>query len=163
MVRMQTSRNITGGNSARLSLFRNLLRNAASVCHNVASACSPRRNCFPCPCAQQCAVYGVVGLVMQLSRPVLVVLIVICTVVILAANAIVLGGSAASSSAAARHKYSLRRALTNASVTNQLPTLAPSELTAFVGVFTALKPDRRQALRESWFPSSPELLQKSVS
>ena len=97
---------------------------------------------------------------MQLSRPVLVVLIVICTIVILAANAIVLGGSAASSSAAARRKYSLRRALADTSGTNQLPTLASSELIAFVGVFTALKPDRRQALRETWFPSSPELLQK---
>lgn len=97
---------------------------------------------------------------MQLSRPLLAVLIVICTVVILAANATVLRGSAAASSQTAWHNQALRRALRSNSAGDGQPTVAPSELLAFVGVFTALKPERRQSLRETWFPSTPDLLQQ---
>ena len=38
--------------------------------------------------------------------------------------------------------------------------LPDHELLAFVGVFTALKPDRRQALRDAWFPSSVDQLER---
>lgn len=97
---------------------------------------------------------------MQLSKPLLAALIVLCTVVILIANATVLRGSAATSLEAARPIFDLRRALRGRSAGVSEPELEPSDLLAFVGVFTALKPERRQSLRDTWFPATPELLQE---
>lgn len=88
---------------------------------------------------------------MQLSRQLWVVLTVACTLILLASNAINSSLSSDSPSTRARLAYSARRDLHAETPDALLPT---SSLLAFVGVFTATKPERRQAVRSTWFPSS---------
>ena len=89
---------------------------------------------------------------MQLSRPLWLVLAVAGALILLASNAINSSSSSKVSSQEARLTYSKHR---DFRAGDDLDTaLVPSTLLAFVGVMTAAKPERRQVVRSTWFPSS---------
>lgn len=89
---------------------------------------------------------------MQLSRPIWVLLAFACALILLASN-VINSWTTVVSSNQARLKYIARRDL-RVALGEPKAQLPPSTLLAFVGVLTATKPERRQAVRSSWFPSS---------
>ncbi len=99
---------------------------------------------------------------MQLSRQLWVVLTVACALILLASNAINSRPGSGASSDKARLTYSSRRDL-RVGVGNLQEPLPASSLLAFVGVFTATKPERRQAVRATWFPASEAGLARLAS
>ena len=89
---------------------------------------------------------------MQLSRPLWLVLAVAGALILLASNAINSSDSTTTSSQEARPKYSKDQDVRAGDpLKTPLPT---SSLLAFVGVMTAARHERRQAVRSTWFPSS---------
>lgn len=100
---------------------------------------------------------------MQVFQAVWFALIVACTIIYVAFNSNKLINSPATPFALAPKIDLLPRKLMNSSGAAQLATAVAPELLAFVGVFTALRPERRRSLRDTWFPSSLEQLDRFVS
>ena len=100
---------------------------------------------------------------MQLSRPLWIILAIACALILLASNAVHTSTWTTAAFDQARSARIQRRDLSL--TTGERKTALPhSSLLAFVGVFTALKPERRQALRSTWFPSSEtDLLRQGQS
>lgn len=96
---------------------------------------------------------------MQLSRQLWVILAIACALILLASNAI---NSSISTTTPFKQRSSIRteRRDLSLSVSEPKTSLSPSSLIAFVGVFTAIKPERRLALRSTWFPSSEAELRR---
>ncbi|KAL3151040.1 hypothetical protein ABBQ38_012910 [Trebouxia sp. C0009 RCD-2024] len=90
---------------------------------------------------------------MQLSRPLWIILAIACALIVLAANTI--NSSTTTTAAFARARSTYHQGSDLSGAPDVVKTVVPSSsLLAFVGVFTAIKSDRRQALRSTWFPSS---------
>lgn len=97
---------------------------------------------------------------MYLSRPLSIIIAIACAVILLASNALNSSSSTRAAFNRARSTHSQRRdlSLNTGGLHTALP---PSSLLAFVGVCTATVPERRHALRATWFPSSEaELLRQ---
>ena len=90
---------------------------------------------------------------MQLSRPLWIILAIACALILLASNAINSSSSATFPLKQARTTRSQRRDL-SLSTSEPKTALPQSSLLAFVGVFTAIKPERRLALRSTWSSAS---------
>ena len=95
---------------------------------------------------------------MHFSGPFWVWLTLGCTLVLLAGN---FSNSAAWTSFRSPRTATSLRSFMHAQPNETLSIGSPSHLVAFVGVFTGDKPDRRRALRSTWFPSSEAALNKS--
>ena len=89
---------------------------------------------------------------MQLSRRLWIILAVACAFVLLTSNFIISSDWTTAPFKQARSARSQKRDVRLSISTHK--TELPPPLLAFVGVFTAIKPERRLALRSTWFPSS---------
>ena len=93
--------------------------------------------------------------------PLLVLLAVACALILLLAVSFNPIAANTSLSDKARLRYSSH----TVNFTDQAAKTRPSQstkLSAFVGVFTAVKPERRRVVRSTWFPSSTGDLQRLV-
>lgn len=88
------------------------------------------------------------------------VLSVACALILLVSN-VINSSTPGSSSEQAQKTYSRRRDLHN-EIKHAKTSLPASTVQAFVGVFTATKPERRHAVRSTWFPSSEADLARSA-
>ena len=95
------------------------------------------------------------------STPLLILLAVACALILLLAVSF----NPIAAPTALSRKAHLRYSSHTVNFTDQASKTRPSQstrLSAFVGVFTAIKPGRRRVVRSTWFPSSAGDLQRFV-